>query len=186
VTGRAGKRGRARRSPPGHARTGRRRSPQWVGPLALGVGLGGAVYLLLIDTLDSPELYAGAAAALLAGIAFAAAIEHDPQLSISPAWMLHGWRALASVPGDIARVSGAALAQLASPRRSRGVLRAIPFEHGTTQAPRDAGRRALVEALGSLAPNTIVVGIDPERELLLVHQLERHGGAEAIDVLGLR
>jgi hypothetical protein len=47
------------------------------------------------------------------------------------------------------------------------------------------GRSALAESLGSFAPNTIVIGVDPERELILGHQLRRTGGDEAIDVLGL-
>ena len=48
-----------------------------------------------------------------------------------------------------------------------------------------AGRRALAESLGSFAPNTIVVGVDPEQELILGHQLRRRGGDEAIDILDL-
>jgi hypothetical protein len=39
------------------------------------------------------------------------------------------------------------------------------------------------EAFGSLAPNTVVLGIDTERELLLVHQLRRNGRPEDLDVL---
>ena len=49
----------------------------------------------------------------------------------------------------------------------------------------ETGRRALAESLGSFAPNTIIVGVDAERELLLGHQLRPGGGDEAIDVLGL-
>jgi hypothetical protein len=47
------------------------------------------------------------------------------------------------------------------------------------------GRRALAETVGSVAPNTIVIGIDDERGLLLVHQLRRHGGPEDLDVTRL-
>jgi hypothetical protein len=39
--------------------------------------------------------------------------------------------------------------------------------------------------MGSLSPNTIVVGVDTERGLVLVHQLQRQGDAEQIDPLGL-
>jgi hypothetical protein len=39
--------------------------------------------------------------------------------------------------------------------------------------------------LGSLAPNTIVIGIDDERDLMLVHQLRRDGGRDELDVLEL-
>ena len=66
------------------------------------------------------------------------------------------------------------------------MLRAIPFRHGSEQNARDAARRALAESLGSLAPNTIVIGIDPERDLILAHQLRCRGGVDDVDVLGLR
>ena len=46
-------------------------------------------------------------------------------------------------------------------------------------------RRALAEAVGSLTPNTIVIGVDEERNLILGHQLRRSGGADGVDVLGL-
>jgi hypothetical protein len=60
----------------------------------------------------------------------------------------------------------------------------VPFRRGEDETL-DAGRQALAEALGSFAPNTIVVGIDSERELILAHQLRRGGGPEAVDPLGL-
>lgn len=47
------------------------------------------------------------------------------------------------------------------------------------------GKRALAESLGSFAPNTIVIGVDAERELLLGHQLRRSGGDDSIDVMKL-
>lgn len=60
----------------------------------------------------------------------------------------------------------------------------MPFRGGGDGSD-DVGRRALAEGLGSLAPNTIVIGIDGENDLLLVHQLHRSGGREQLDVLEL-
>jgi hypothetical protein len=60
----------------------------------------------------------------------------------------------------------------------------VPFRCGPEHDV-EVGRRALAESLGSFAPNTIIVGVDVERELILGHQLHRKGGAEAIDVLRL-
>jgi hypothetical protein len=48
-----------------------------------------------------------------------------------------------------------------------------------------SGQRALAEGFGSLAPNTFVIGIDRERELILAHQLRRKPPRETIDVLEL-
>lgn len=155
--------------------------------LAVGFLLAGSFYLLLIDITDLPELYAGAGAALLAAVGFEAGREQGfAEFSSPPRWLARAWRAFVRVPADTARVSLAILLQLAHPRDERGVLRTVPFDFGARENPRDAGRRALAEALGSLAPNSIVIGIDPERNLLLAHQLYPEGEAEALDVLGLR
>jgi multisubunit Na+/H+ antiporter MnhE subunit len=151
----------------------------------LGLALTGGFYLLLIDTVSSPELYAGAVVALLGAGILLLAREHG---SVEPAFSIRWWlrvgRVLRRAPVETLIVSRVALQQLVDPKRSRGAFRAIPFEPGGHSGP-DAGRRAVAEALGSLTPNTIVVGIDPERKLLLVHQLQHRGGSEELDVLGL-
>jgi multisubunit Na+/H+ antiporter MnhE subunit len=150
----------------------------------LALALAAGFYLLLIDTISTPELYAGAGVVLLAGLAFTMSREQGlTEASIAPLWLLAGWRAVARVPRDVVVLCWTALRQLCVPSRSRGTFRAIPFKGG--QAPRDVGRAALTEILGSLAPNTVVIGIDAERDLLLVHQLHPSGGRDELDVLRL-
>jgi hypothetical protein len=146
----------------------------------------GAFYLLLIDTTSSPELYAGAGATLLAALACAMANRNGLR-GVRPraGWLTRVVRAIAQVPADVFWVSLATLQQLVAPRRVRGQLRAVPFDFGDGDDGRDMARRALAEAVGSLAPNTIVIGIDDERDLILAHQLRRSGGADGVDVLGL-
>jgi multisubunit Na+/H+ antiporter MnhE subunit len=156
-------------------------------PLRALVGLvaAGAFYMLLIDTVSLPELYAGAGAALLAGAAYEGSREQGfAEAAVSPVWLARGWRVVWRVPVQVVLVCRVALAQLLIRRRVRGRFRTVPFDAGGEGA-RDTGRRALTEALGSLAPNTIVVGIDPERNLLLVHQLFVHGDRDELDPLGL-
>jgi hypothetical protein len=60
----------------------------------------------------------------------------------------------------------------------RGIRRAN--EHGAlaevqytavADTPDDAAHRVFTQALGSLAPNTLVVEIDRDRRVMLVHQL---------------
>lgn len=146
----------------------------------------GAFYLLLIDNTTSPELYAGAGATALAAAVTAGAYGHGLRGARPRArWLLAGWRAVATIPADIVRVSVAAVQQLVAPRPVRGRLRAVPFHHGARADGGDMARRALAEAMGSLSPNTIVIGIDEEHDLILAHQLRPTGGAETIDMLGL-
>jgi hypothetical protein len=151
----------------------------------VGLALGGAFYLLLIDTTSSPELYAGIGAMLLAGAAFEVSREQGfSEAALSPRWLLRGGRVLWRVPAQILIVCGQAFAQLLDHKPTRGRLRAVPFRAGG-EGSHDAGRRALTEALGSLTPNTIVIGIDRDRDLLLVHQLRVRGGREELDQLEL-
>lgn len=151
----------------------------------LGLVLGGSFYLLLIDNPSSPELYALAAVALACAVAFVVSREQDlAEARINPRWLLGAWRVLAKIGPDIFLLCREALIQLVRPRAARGEFRAVPFRP-TEDTPEDAGRRALTEWIGSIAPNTIVVGVDDERGLLLVHQLRRQGEPEDIDPLGL-
>ena len=60
--------------------------------------------------------------------------------------------------------------QLLRPRAERGAFSAVEFPAGGERRV-DRGRRALVAAIGSLAPNTLVVDVDEEHGRLLVHEL---------------
>jgi hypothetical protein len=151
---------------------------------AFGLLLGGAFYLLLIDTTSLAELYVLAAVALLAAIAFETSREQGfTEAKFHARWLRLVWRPIGRIPIDVVLVCREALAQLLQRRRTRGQFRAVRFAGGESEA--DHGRRALTELLGSLAPNTIVIGIDPERGLLLVHQLRREGDRDQLDMLRL-
>jgi hypothetical protein len=158
---------------------------RWIWMLVAGAVLGGGFYLLLIDTTSLPELYVLAGVAVACGAAFAVGHESEfVEARIRLRWLLRVGRLARRIPLDIGLVCREALVQLAAPRPARGVFRAAAF--GAVEAdPSDTGRRALVESLGSVAPNTIVVGVDCERGLLLVHQLRRQGEPGQLDVLGL-
>lgn len=163
--------------------TRRKRVGHWL----VGVAITGAFYLLLIDTTYPPELYVLAFVVFLGGVAYEAAREQGfAEVSLPLLALRRLPRALARVPGDLLRLTLMALAQLLDPRGGRGVLRAVPFRHGADEGRRAAGRRALAEAVGSVSPNTIVIGIDVERDLMLVHQLRPSGGPQQIDPLELR
>ncbi len=156
------------------------------GAWSAGFIFAGALYLLLIDITDLPELIVGGVAAAIAATGFELAREQRTVggLRARSRWLRRLHRPLLNAPGDIATVSVLAVRQLIRPRKVNGVFRAVPFRCGD-QNELETGRCALAESLGSFAPNTIIVGVDSERELLLGHQLRRRGGDEAIDVLGL-
>jgi hypothetical protein len=146
----------------------------------------GALYLLLIDTTSLPELIVGAGAAVIAATGFELAREQQTVggLTARVHWAARLYRPLLKAPSDIAVVSLLAFRQLIRPNQVNGTFRAVPFHCGP-EHDIETGRRALAESFGSFAPNTIVVGVDVEAELILGHQLRTTGGPEAIDVLGL-
>jgi hypothetical protein len=143
------------------------------------------LYLLLIDITDLPELIVGAGAAVLAATGLELAREQGlVGESVRFRWLLRVHRPLLKVPTDIALVSLAAFKALVRRDERQGSFRVTRFV-GNEDQQREAGRRALAEGLGSFAPNTIVVGVDPDSETILVHQLWRSGGREALDVMEL-
>jgi hypothetical protein len=144
-----------------------------------------ALYLLLIDITDLPELIVGAGAAVLAAIGLE--LSREQRIvgeSIRIAWLARIYRLLVRIPADIAIVSWVALRALVGRDASPGAFRTLRFRCGDDEAL-ESGRRALAEAIGSVAPNTFVIGIDPERKLILAHQLRPAESRQTIDVLEL-
>src|SRR5919108_627956 len=139
-----------------------------------------ALYLLIDDNVAWPELAVGAVAAAV-GATGAVLVRRRRRDLVRGrvGWVRAAWRPALPLVTDIwplARV----LVERGVLRRGEGALVEVPFT-ATSDGPEDTARRALTEALGSLAPNTIVVEIDTERDVLVTHQLHATGdpGARA-------
>jgi multisubunit Na+/H+ antiporter MnhE subunit len=125
-----------------------------------------ALYVLIDDSVLLPELVVGALAAAI-GATGATLVHRERQVLLKGdvRWLRSLWRPLAGLVGDLWPLVRAL------PRRGgTGGMVEIPFD-ATTDGPRDTARRALTEALGTLAPNTIVVRIDTDRGVVIAHQL---------------
>ena len=146
----------------------------------------GALWLVLDDNVATPELITGAVAALVGTVA--AAVVHRQHLVAfrpRPSMLRKGWRPLVRLFPDTAIVLAVLFKRVVLRRPARSGFRAIAFRAGRENGAEDTARRALAKAGGSFTPNSYVVGIEDESDLLLVHQLEREGGAEMIDPLEL-
>ncbi|MBV8988398.1 MAG: Na+/H+ antiporter subunit E [Solirubrobacterales bacterium] len=151
---------------------------------AVAFAIAAGFYLLLIDTTDLPELLALAVVAALATAGFETSrLQGVAEAGFKLSWLRQAWRPVVNVPRHAALVSYEAIRQLLRSQPRRGSFRAIPFQGG--KDAEGQGRVALTESLGSFAPNTIVIGVDSDRHLLLVHQLHPQGGREELDVLRL-
>lgn len=125
-----------------------------------------ALWFLFVDTFSFAELIAGAASAA-AGSALVALARREGLRQFVPRFrlvLLAG--VLARVLPDLGLLARELVRALTC-RREPGRFHTIELELPSTR--RGDARRAAVELLGSLAPNTIVLGVDEKR--VVVHQL---------------
>jgi multisubunit Na+/H+ antiporter MnhE subunit len=133
-----------------------------------------------------PELITGAVAAA-AGATLATAVRAQRLISFRPRlrWALGLWR----LPLQFALDTGLLVAVLGRRLVMRqpvsGSFRAIPFR-AVGENPEANARRAIAMTVGSFAPNTYVIDIDQDYELILVHQLvPKSADSKSIDPLEL-
>jgi multisubunit Na+/H+ antiporter MnhE subunit len=150
--------------------------PGW--PFLVAGGLIGAgallgMWVVLAGQPDVQDLVAGSAAAVLAvGVGYLV----SQRGKMVPSVRVADLRMLAAVPWQVVVETGQVFALAARKASGRpvapGALRTVPLEAGTDVRGWPAARReAVLTALLSAAPNTVVVDIDMEAGAALVHQL---------------
>ena len=162
--------GRREDSAPGPER------PGWPFLVTGGLVCAGALlgmWIVLAGQPDAQDLVSGSVAAVLAvGVGYFASQRGRMVPSVRAADL----RTLAAVPWRVVFETGqvfALAARKASGRPARpGALRTVPLDAGPDVRGWPAARReAVLTALLSAAPNTVVVDIDMEAGTALVHQL---------------
>jgi multisubunit Na+/H+ antiporter MnhE subunit len=131
-----------------------------------------SLWVAVDDSVAPDELLAGAGAAALAALA-AAVVSRQARMRfrIRAAWLP---RALA-LPGQVVSDTIAVFAVLARTVAGqapppRGAFREVPVRYGD-DTPLGVTRRVLLTGARSLTPNAFVVDMDPERDVMLVHEL---------------
>lgn len=129
------------------------------------------LWVWIDDSIALAELLAGAAVAAMAAL-FVELICHQSasRFRVRIEWLA----ALASVPADLAKDTALALNVLWR-RIVQGIepesgFRVLPIPFGD-DSPEAVTRRALLTAGRSITPNTFVVGLDQENDLMVIHQL---------------
>jgi len=141
----------------------------WYVPLVL-------LWLLFVDTFAAQEVIVGLVAAAIA--ATAAELVRSQELvrfRLDPHWL----RGLPGLPWQVLHdtwLLTVALWRHCTGSPVRGVFRVVPFP-SEADDDRSAARRALATALVSVAPNTVVVGVEGAEGKMLVHQLVPEPGS---------
>ena len=141
----------------------------------------GGAWMLLVDTVSTAEVLCAVAAALVGvlvtRLVFASEIaDMRPTVSLVTALV----RQLTRVPVDLWLLAVTLVRALAG-RRQAGRFHELALELAVDE--KSNGRRAGIELVGSLAPNTIVLGVDEHR--VIVHQLvARHSERTSVGEIG--
>jgi multisubunit Na+/H+ antiporter MnhE subunit len=152
----------------------------------LGWAASAALWMVLTDSVRIAELVAGAAVAALAATATEVVRrQRVTEQALRPRLWLRLPRALVRAVPDVGRLTRAAFLQLVQRKPVRGRTIAMLTQIAGDE-PDARARRAAAIGLGSIAPNSIVVGVDPDSGVMLVHQLEPTRKPSDLDPLGLR
>ena len=163
LAGEPGRRGRPGQSAP----TARHRAATWFAWWVLLT----ALWVAVDDSLQSDELLAGAGAAALAALAAEiASHQAATRLELKAAWLARAWRLPGEVAHDTYTVFAALARTLVTGKPPRDAFREVPVRYGD-ETPLGVTRRVLLTGAESLAPNKFVVGIDAERDVMVVHEL---------------
>ena len=131
-----------------------------------------SMYLLLVvDSIDVFELITGIVAAAV-GATAATVVRSQRLVSFRPRlrWALGLWRLPLQAALDTGVLVAVLWRRLVMRRSVGGSFRAVPFR-AVGEDAEAAARRAIAKGVGSFAPNTYILDIDREHELILVHQL---------------
>lgn len=132
-----------------------------------------ALWVVLDDSLATDELLAGAgAAALGAFLAELAGYQAGTRVQLRIEWLVPALRLPANLVRDTWLVFAVLWRRLAHGQQPDSGFRDIPVRYGGRSSA-DMTRRALLMGGTSFAPNAFAVGMDADRDVLVVHELVR-------------
>ena len=164
--------------PEGSGRPGELRQRRRAVPFARRIGVWLAWWVLLMslwvildNSIASDELLAGAGAAALAALlAEVAGFQAATRFRMRIEWLVPAL----SLPGQVVRDTGIVFAalwrRLARGEEPASGFRVLPVRYGGDTVE-GMTRRALYVGGQSVAPNTFALGIDEDRDVMIVHQL---------------
>lgn len=127
------------------------------------------LWLLFVDTTREHELWLAAAASVVAASG-AEVVRAQPFADFRPrlVWLLQAWREPWYILEGCTTIFWVFLKHFIHPEPS--VLREVVYDPGGSE-PADAARRALAITYTTVPPNFVVLGIDFDKRVMLVHQV---------------
>jgi multisubunit Na+/H+ antiporter MnhE subunit len=127
------------------------------------------LWLLFVNTTKVHELWLSALCSVIAATA-AETVRAQPFAGFRPrvVWLLQAWREPWYILEGCASIFWAFLKHLFRPEPS--VLREVVFDSGGPD-PASAARRALAITYTTVPPNFVVLAIDLDKHIMLVHQV---------------
>ncbi|MET0615586.1 MAG: Na+/H+ antiporter subunit E [Thermoleophilaceae bacterium] len=161
--------------------TPRQRMAFWFGWWAICY----ALWLLLVFKTEPAEFVAGALAAALAATG-AELVRARGYAPFAPrlAWS----RGLIRLPRDVIvdtwRMTALLVRSLIRREPIKGCFRIVSFRVTSEDDPRAQARRIVAAWLGTISPNTYVIGVDEDHDVVVLHQLIRDDEPPELRPLG--
>jgi multisubunit Na+/H+ antiporter MnhE subunit len=128
-------------------------------------------WVMIDDSVDADELWAGAGAAALAALlAELVTYQAAARFRMRIKWMVPALRLPWQVACDMATVYAALWRRLVRGQQPPSEFLEFPVRFGD-DSPEGATRRTLLIGGASVAPNTFALGIDQDTNVMVVHRL---------------
>jgi multisubunit Na+/H+ antiporter MnhE subunit len=128
-------------------------------------------WVMLDDSVSTDELLAGAgAAALAATLAELVTYQAGARFRMRIEWLVPALRLPAEVARDMVTVYAALWRRLARGEQPPSAFLELPARFGD-DSPEGVTRRVLLIGGTSVAPNTFALGLDKDRDVMVVHRL---------------
>lgn len=154
------------------------------GVLILSLLVMAAEWILLVAGLKRDEMIVGALAILAAGLFLHLVYRSEHQrLEIPLRDLLQAWRLPWYILNESLLITWILLKDVAGVQRAGSFYRVCGFKTSKSD-PVLIGRRVLATAYTTMAPNSLVLGIDYEQSRMLFHQLQRTPVPKMTQALG--
>jgi len=137
------------------------------------VGLS-VLYLLLVFKTEPAELVAAAVCGAISATA-AEMVRRHGHVSFAPGWrwLPAALRLPRAVVVDTGRLVGVLWRVIVRRQAVTGRILTVPYKDARRQGVDAMSRRAVTKWLGSVSPNTLIIGFAEKHDRVLIHQLVR-------------